>query len=205
MIKTLGDMHLSHLINRRTALASLGLLSPLASMAQNADWPAKQPIRFIVPGPAGAGMDLFARLIQVPLQQVLNQSIVMDYKPGPTASSASRPPPRHAPDGYTLLVHSVAFAVNPSLYADAGYDALKDFVPVARTAMQPLALLVNPKLPVNNLKEFTDYVRAGRGKSITARQAMAASAIWCPRCTKTPPACSWCTFPTGAVHPPSPI
>lgn len=97
LIVTKEETSMKHPIQRRTALACLGLLASLSSFAQTPEWPAKQPIRFIVPGPAGAGMDLFARLIQVPLQQALNQSIVMDYKRGPTASSALTPRPRRHP------------------------------------------------------------------------------------------------------------
>jgi len=70
-----------------------------------------------------------------------------------------------APDGYTLmLANTGVMVINPALYTKLPYATLKDFTPVARTAMQPLALLVNPKVPANSLKEFMDYARARPGQ-----------------------------------------
>jgi tripartite-type tricarboxylate transporter receptor subunit TctC len=70
-----------------------------------------------------------------------------------------------APDGYTLmLANTGVMVINPAVYSRLPYGTLKDFVPIARTAMQPLALLVNPQVPVTNLKEFIDYARARPGQ-----------------------------------------
>ena len=69
------------------------------------------------------------------------------------------------PDGYTLLLANTGvMVINPALYSKLPYATLRDFTPVARTAMQPLALLVNPKVPAASLKEFMDYARARPGQ-----------------------------------------
>ena len=91
--------------------------------------------------------------------------IVIDYKSGAGGTVGAQDVMKAAPDGYTLmLANTGVMVINPALYSKLPYATLKDFTPIARTAMQPLALLVNPKLPVNNLQEFVAYAKARPGQ-----------------------------------------
>ncbi len=122
-------------------------------------------VRIVIGFPAGGPLDLHARLLADRLQAVLGQPVLIDYKSGAGGTVGAQEVMKSAADGHTLmLANTGVMVINPALYGKLPYGTLKDFVPVARTAMQPLALLVNPKLPVNNLKEFADYVRARPGQ-----------------------------------------
>ena len=135
-----------------------------ASTLACAAFPDK-PIRVVIGFPAGGPLDQHARLLAERLQAVLGQPIIIDYKSGAGGTVGAQDVMKAAPDGYTLmLANTGVMVINPALYSKLPYNTLKDFTPVARTAMQPLALLVNPKLPVSNLKEFVDYARARPGQ-----------------------------------------
>lgn len=135
-----------------------------ASTVANAAFPDK-PVRVVIGFPAGGPLDQHARLLTDRLQAVLGQPIIVDYKSGAGGTVGAQDVMKAAPDGYTLmLANTGVMVINPALYARLPYNTLKDFTPIARTAMQPLALLVNPKLPVKNLKEFIDYAKARPGQ-----------------------------------------
>ncbi|WP_298923510.1 tripartite tricarboxylate transporter substrate binding protein [uncultured Ramlibacter sp.] len=145
----------------RRALAALLIA---ASTAASAAYPDK-PIRLVIGFPAGGPLDQHARLLSERLQAVLGQPIVIDYKSGAGGTVGAQDVMKAPADGYTLmLANTGVMVINPGLYGKLPYNTLRDFTPIARTAMQPLALLVNPKLPVNSLKEFTDYARARPGQ-----------------------------------------
>ncbi len=149
------------MFNTKAAMAAL-LLS--ASTLASAAFPEK-PIRIVIGFPAGGPLDQHARLLTDRLQAVLGQPIIVDYKSGAGGTVGAQDVMKAAPDGYTLmLANTGVMVINPALYTKLPYNTLKDFTPIARTAMQPLALLVNPKLPVKNLKEFIDYARARPGQ-----------------------------------------
>ena len=142
----------------------LGLSLLVAGASAWAVFPDK-PIRVVIGFPAGGPLDQHARLLTERLQAVLGQPIVIDYKSGAGGTVGAQDVMKAAPDGYTLmLANTGVMVINPALYTRLPYNTLKDFTPIARTAMQPLALLVNPKLPVNTLKEFIDYTRARPGQ-----------------------------------------
>ena len=143
-------------------LTSLALLCSAASWAQT--FPSK-PIRIVVGFPAGGPLDQHARLLSDKLQAVLGQPVMIDYKAGAGGTVGAQEVMKAAPDGHTLmLANTGVMVINPALYSRLPYATLKDFVPVARTAMQPLALLVNTKLPVHTLKEFIGYTRERPGQ-----------------------------------------
>ena len=148
--------------------SSLRMLVGTCLLAAGASaWAAfpDKPIRVVIGFPAGGPLDQHARLLTERLQAVLGQSIVIDYKSGAGGTVGAQDVMKAAPDGYTLmLANTGVMVINPALYMRLPYSTLKDFTPIARTAMQPLALLVNPKLPVNTLKELIDYTRARPGQ-----------------------------------------
>mgnify|MGYP000732863527 FL=1 len=148
--------HLSHCF----ALLLAGCIC--AASAQ--PFPSK-PVRIVIGFPAGGPLDQHARLLSDRLQQVLGQPVLIDYKSGAGGTVGAQDVMKAAPDGYTLmLANTGVMVINPAVYSRLPYGTLKDFVPIARTAMQPLALLVNPQVPVTNLKEFIDYARARPGQ-----------------------------------------
>jgi tripartite-type tricarboxylate transporter receptor subunit TctC len=96
---------------------------------------------------------------------VLGQPILVDYKAGAGGTVGAQEVMKAAPDGYTLmLANTGVMVINPALYTKLPYQTTRDFTPIARTAMQPLALLVNPALPVRTLREFIDYSRSRPGQ-----------------------------------------
>jgi tripartite-type tricarboxylate transporter receptor subunit TctC len=99
------------------------------------------------------------------LQAQLGQPIIIDYKSGAGGTVGAQEVMRAPADGHTImLANTGVMVINPALYSKLPYNTLKDFVPVARTAMQPLALLVNPKVPAQNLTEFVAYAKAHPGQ-----------------------------------------
>ncbi len=127
-------------------------------------FPSK-PVRIVVGFPAGGPLDQHARLLSDKLQAILGQPVLIDYKAGAGGTVGAQEVMKAAPDGHTLmLANTGVMVINPALYSRLPYATLKDFTPVARTAMQPLALLVNPKLPVSSLQEFITYTRARPGQ-----------------------------------------
>jgi tripartite-type tricarboxylate transporter receptor subunit TctC len=145
----------------RLALAATALAA--CSLA-HAAFPDK-PIRIVIGFPAGGPLDQHARLLTDRLQAALGQPVLIDYKSGAGGTVGAQEVMKAPPDGYTLmLANTGVMVINPALYGKLPYATLKDFTPIARTAMQPLALLVNPKLPVTSLKDFIDYTRARPGQ-----------------------------------------
>ena len=151
------------LLTRRLLLGLLTLLVATALHGQTA-FPSK-PIRIVIGFPAGGPLDQHARLLSDKLQSVLGQTIIVDYKSGAGGTVGAQDVMKAAPDGYTLmLANTGVMVINPALYGKLPYGTLKDFAPVARTAMQPLALLVNPNVPAKTLPEFAAYVKANPGR-----------------------------------------
>ncbi|CAN7251364.1 tripartite tricarboxylate transporter substrate binding protein [Acidovorax sp. LjRoot129] len=144
------------------AAAALACLSSVAALAQG--FPSK-PIRIVVGFPAGGPLDQHARLLTDKLQAVLGQPVLVDYKAGAGGTVGAQDVMKAPPDGHTLmLANTGVMVINPGLYSRLPYSTLKDFTPIARTAMQPLALLVNPNVPAKNLQEFMAYAKAKPGQ-----------------------------------------
>ena len=145
----------------KSALAALLLVASATALAA---FPEK-PIRVVIGFPAGGPLDQHARLLSDRLQAVLGQPVLIDYKSGAGGTVGAQEVMKAAPDGYTLmLANTGVMVINPGLYSKLPYNTTRDFTPIARTAMQPLALLVNPKVPANSLKEFMDYARTRPGQ-----------------------------------------
>ena len=133
----------------------------LATTALAQPYPAK-PVRVLVAFPPGGPVDIIARLIGPKLGEALGQPVVVENKTGASGNIATTEVARSAADGYTLLTHSSAYAVNPSLYANAGYDPNKDLVPVSIVASQANIILVNAAFPANTLDELRQKMLAGK-------------------------------------------
>jgi tripartite-type tricarboxylate transporter receptor subunit TctC len=141
-----------------------GLAFALASTSALAAFPEK-PIKLVIGFPAGGPLDQHARLLVDRLQVILGQPVIVDYKPGAGGSVGAENVAKSPADGYTImLANTGVMVINGALYTKLPYNTLRDFVPLARSAMQPLALLVSNNVPAKNLKEFNDYARANPGK-----------------------------------------
>ena len=143
-------------------LACTGWLAPALLLAQEPQWPAK-PLRIIVPGGTGGLVDMRARWLAPRMAAALRQSVVVDNKTGAGGNIGTEMGARSAPDGYTLvMIHQGTMAVNPHLYARAGYDPLVDFIPLTRIGgAGALVLAVAADSPA---KDVNDLVRMAREK-----------------------------------------
>ena len=145
-------------------LLSLGCLAALSLHVAHAAFPEK-PIKIVMGFPAGGPLDQHARLLTDKLQAVLGQPIIVDYKPGAGGGVGAEIVAKSPADGYTLmLANTGVMVINGALYSKLPYNTLRDFVPIARTAQQPLALLVNNAVPAKTLPEFIAYTRKNPGK-----------------------------------------
>ena len=138
-------------------------VSLLTGIAQAESYPSK-PIRIIVPYPPGGFNDTLARTLGQKLTEKWGQPVIVDNRPGGGRTIGTNLAAKSAPDGYTLLIVSFAFAVNPALYATLPYDTGKDFVPIALAASTPNLLVVNPALPVKSVKELIALAKSDPGK-----------------------------------------
>lgn len=158
-------------ISRRTfcALSALSLAQP--SWAQ--EWPGKQPIRIVVPYPAGGNADSGARAYADIVSANIKQTFIVDNRPGASSIIGSDAIAKAAPDGYTIGVVSDSHAINHAmaqlpkaadiLGAKVPYDARKDFVPIAGMILVPLVLVVHPGTPAKNVKELVELSNKGKG------------------------------------------
>jgi tripartite-type tricarboxylate transporter receptor subunit TctC len=152
----------------RKVLIALLLAFSIPALAQ--PYPSKA-IRMAVAFPPGGPVDIIARLMGPKLSELLGQSIIVENVVGASGNIASRNVAKAAPDGYTILVHSSAYAVNPSLSASAGYDAERDFVALAVVASQPNMIVVHADFPARTLgdllarakTEKLSFAHAGNG------------------------------------------
>ena len=149
---------------KRLALALLlGFATVGAALAQgpaDARWPDK-PIRMIVPLPAGAAVDIVARLICQKLSERLGQTIIVENRAGASGALASEAVAKAAPDGYTLgMATSTTHVTTAILNAKLPYDPVKDFVPVALIGIVPYVLTVSPGLPARNVSELIALAKA---------------------------------------------
>lgn len=138
------------------------LLSTLLLAAKSfAAFPEK-PIRFVVAFAPGSSTDIVARLIAEQVSASLGQPVFVENKPGAGGNIATQGVMNGPADGYTLLFHSVAYAVNPTLFGNAGYDAVKDLQAVALAGFTPNLLYVHPDAKANNLTELLALARNGK-------------------------------------------
>ena len=149
-------------MQRRTFIASAAtaLATPL-SFAQDGAWP-QRPIRFVVPAAAGGTNDVLGRYIQDPLQKILGQPVVMEYKPGAGGAIACQYVAQQPADGYTFLLHGSGLVTVPIVQKKPSYDALKDFTPVTLLGTSPMVLMTHPSTPAT-LAQFVQYARANPG------------------------------------------
>src|SRR5215470_3479374 len=144
-------------------LKTAGLLLALTTAAAAQDYPAK-PVRMIIPFPPGGSNDVVGRLIATHLGERLGKQVVVDNRGAGAGGVVGSEVAANSPhDGYTLLIISLAHAVNPWLYK-LPYDPIKAFTPISILASGPNVLAINPELPVNSVKELVALAKAKPGE-----------------------------------------
>jgi tripartite-type tricarboxylate transporter receptor subunit TctC len=123
------------------------------------DYPSR-PIHIVVPYPAGGIVDIVARAVTEQVGRDFKQAVVVEARPGASSNIGTAAVARSEGDGYTWLVTGPAVLVNPSLFKDAGWDALKDFKCVGLAVWNQSVAVVPPSLPVKTLREFVELARA---------------------------------------------
>jgi tripartite-type tricarboxylate transporter receptor subunit TctC len=135
----------------------------MAPRIAHAEYPDRQ-ITLIVCFPAGGGTDIAARMINTLLGEALGKPVIVENRGGAGGSIGTAAVARAAPDGYTLLVCSSAFVVNPSLYANVAYDPFKDFAPIMVIGASPNVFTVPVQSPIKSLPELIEKAKANPGK-----------------------------------------
>jgi len=148
----------------KTFLVFIAMLWAASASAQDAaaNYP-NRPIKIVVGFVPGGATDVVARLMAQKLQEAWGQAVLIENKPGGGSNIGSEQVARAAPDGYTLLLGTIANATNMSIYKDLAYDTLRDFAPVTQFISAPSVLVVAPSLPVSNLKELIALAKAKPG------------------------------------------
>jgi tripartite-type tricarboxylate transporter receptor subunit TctC len=139
-------------------VVAFGVASLFAGLSHAQSWPTK-PLHLIVPFAPGGPADIAARLVAQKLPETLGEQVIVDNRGGAGGNIGATVVAKSAPDGYTVLLTTSAFAVNVSLFSDPGYNAQKDFIPVAMVASQPNLFFVNPSVPAKTLPEFIAYAK----------------------------------------------
>ena len=143
---------------RAAAFAAVAVALYGQALAQ--DYPART-ITLIVPYPPGGGVDAMARVVAEKLAAALGQQVVVDNRAGGSALIGTRAFIKSPPDGYTLFLgHTGSISINPSLYANAGFDPRKDFAPIGLIASMPVALLAHPSFPATTIGEVVAIAKS---------------------------------------------
>lgn len=156
---------------RHTAAALMAALAvPLCAPGAHAQAPAplkdypRQAITLISPFPPGGGNDGVARLLANELGRITGQSVVVENRSGAGGNMGTAAVARAKPDGYTLVLsQNSVMAVNPAIYKNTGFDALKDFAPVSQITSAPLALVVRSESPYRTLADYLNDAKARPG------------------------------------------
>jgi tripartite-type tricarboxylate transporter receptor subunit TctC len=145
-------------------LAAGAAALPVVSRLARAEAYPSRPVRIIVGGPAGGGIDITARLIGQWLSERLGQPFVVENRPGANSNIAAESVVRAAPDGHTLFLATPANAINATLYENLSFDFIRDMAPVGALMRVPLVVVVNPSFPATTIPELVAYANAHPGK-----------------------------------------
>jgi tripartite-type tricarboxylate transporter receptor subunit TctC len=159
---------------RMLAAAFAATLGCGAVAAEDAGYPSR-PITVVVGYPPGGATDIIARLVATKLSQSLGQPVVVENKPGAGSNIATEQVVRAKPDGYTLLVETIANATNMTVYKNVKYDSAKDLAPIVQFMSSPSVLCVSPSLKATDLKSLIALAKAEPGKLTFASSGVGGS------------------------------
>ena len=140
-------------------IAIAGAMAMIAIAADAQTFPVK-PVRMVNPAAPGGNSDIFFRLLQPKMSEVLGQPLVMDYRPGAGGTVGGEVVARSAPDGYTTGIMAASFVINPAMIRKMPYDTVKEFTPLGIIVDVPTALVVHPSLPARNVKQLIALAKA---------------------------------------------
>ena len=145
-------------------VAALSIAAPAQAQASDvANYP-NRPITMVVGFPPGGATDILARVVAEHLGRAVGQPVVVKNEPGAGSNIATEFVVRSKPDGYTLLIETIANATNMSVYKNLRYDTEKDLAPIIQLMAAPSVLVVNSNVPANDLNELIKLVKANPGK-----------------------------------------
>jgi tripartite-type tricarboxylate transporter receptor subunit TctC len=145
----------------RFALAAALAFLPAAAMGQ--EWPAKQPIKAIVPFSAGSATDVIARSVLEQVGKQIGQTFIVENRVGAGGTIGANAVAKADPDGYTLLVNSSSHTVTPSTYSKLPYDVAKDFTAIALLANLPSVLVASPAKGYKSLQDLVEAAKKNPG------------------------------------------
>ena len=152
---------------RRTALCTALLCLAIAALlpqAQAQGWPSR-PVKMVVGFPPGGGTDILARIVAQKLSEAWGQPVIVENRPGASATIGANAVAKAAPDGYTLSMGQLTpNAIAPALFPKLPYDAAKDFVPIILVGTSPNVLVIHPALPAKNVAELVALAKSKPGK-----------------------------------------
>ena len=154
----------------RLTAAGVAFLLGLSQLTLAETYPA-HPVRLIVPFAAAGPTDVIARIVAQKLSDAWGQQVYIENLPGAGGNTGIANAAKSKADGYTILVVSTGFIVNPSMYAKVPYDPLKDFSPITLVAASPNVISAHPSFPAKTLKELIDLVKAHPGTYSFAQPA----------------------------------
>ena len=144
-------------------VAAIGCAVCAPALAQPREFPVR-PVRLVVPVPPGGSLDVMSRILSPKWGEVMGQNVIVDYRPGANTIVGSEHVARAPADGYTLLINTLPFVVNPALYPKMPFDTERDFAPVSLLGSSPFVLVVHPSVPAKSVKELIALARAHPGK-----------------------------------------
>jgi tripartite-type tricarboxylate transporter receptor subunit TctC len=158
-----GDPGSKKMISFKRGLFAFFFLLISTSVLPQQTYP-KNPVRMILPFPAGGGVDAAGRLLSHALTENLGKPFVIENRSGANGNIGTEAVAKSPADGYTLLFTGAGFVTNPSLYKRAGYDPVKEFEPVSLMAIGPNVLVVHPSLAVHSVRELIAAAKARPGE-----------------------------------------
>lgn len=155
--------HKAMKLTRSLLILSMSVAAPTFSSSFAQDYPVR-PIRVVVPFAPGGGTDILARSVGQQITQAWGQPVVIDNRPGAGGTTGSDLVARGTPDGYTLLMGTIAtHAINPTLQ-QLPYDPIESFRPISRIALVPNILVIHPSVPARSVAEFIELAKSRPGK-----------------------------------------
>jgi tripartite-type tricarboxylate transporter receptor subunit TctC len=154
------------LVLSRRALFAASLATTIGgkARAQTSDGYPKNPVRFVIPSAPGGPTDVMARMIAPGLTAKFGQSVLIINRPGAGGNIGVLQVAKSPADGYTLLIASTGFVVNPSLYREPGYDPFKDFLPITELGSSPNVILVHPSSNITSVAQLIEMAKKDKNK-----------------------------------------
>jgi tripartite-type tricarboxylate transporter receptor subunit TctC len=168
-------MKMPRIFHRMLAAAAIAMMAGAVAAADDAASYPSRAITVVVGYPPGGATDIIARLVATKLSQSLGQPVIVENKPGAGSNIATEQVVRAKPDGYTLLVETIANATNMTVYKNIKYDSARDLAPIVQFMSSPSILCVAPSLDATDLKSLIALAKAQPGKLTFASSGVGGS------------------------------